>query len=93
MSESDALIVESGAPTGPGELAGLDGLGAFNGLKLDFFDLGIDGFEHPGLFVALALAIIAAQVLRYRARPEALPWPGLDEALQAGTVGSRRRPR
>ncbi len=58
-----------------------------NGLRL-LNDLGIDSFEHPALLAVLALAIVATLVLRYRARPEALPWPGLEEALRAG---ARRR--
>ena len=62
-------------------LNGPDGLGVLGGM-------GIDGFEHPGLFPVLALAIVAFFILRYRASPAALPWPGLDEALRAG---ARRR--
>lgn len=66
---------EPGAP-----LDGSSATNAFGALG----EIGIDGFEHPELFVALAIAIAVAQFLRYRARPSALPWPGLEEALRAG---------
>ncbi|MDH3211777.1 MAG: VWA domain-containing protein [Myxococcales bacterium] len=49
--------------------------------------VGIEAFEQPGwlLLAPLALAVLAASA---RARPAAIPWPGLPEARIAG---ARRR--
>jgi Ca-activated chloride channel family protein len=49
--------------------------------------LGIDALERPWLGAALALLAVAGALVRLRAREQALAWPGLGEAAEAGGRG------